>query len=72
MNPNAFAPSAISLAVVINVPATTLTKDAITRIKTIRVKMMKSFFAIFPMDWLMISPTVFPSLRIDAKRDPKS
>ena len=54
------------------VPATTLTKDAITRISTSSAKIVKSFWALFPMESRMISPTDFPLWRRDANREPKS
>ena len=55
-----------------NVPATTFTKDAMTRISTSKAKIMKSRFAVFPIVSLMISPRDFPSWRIDANSEPKS
>ena len=55
-----------------NVPATTFTNEAITRISTRRAKIIKSFFAFDPIESLMISPTDFPSWRIEAKSEPKS
>ena len=66
--PKVFAAS----AAVKKVPATTFTKDAITRINTRSAKIIKSFFALEPIESLMISPTDFPSWRIEAKREPKS
>ena len=55
-----------------NVPATTFTNEAITRIKTRSAKIMKSLFEVFPIEALMISPTDFPSFRAEAKSEPKS
>ena len=68
--PKAVLPA--SSATVRKVPATMLTKEAITRINTRSAKMMKSFFALDPMESSMISPTDLPSCLIDANKDPKS
>ena len=54
------------------VPATTFTKDAMTRISTSSAKMMNRRLARSPMEVRMISPTDLPSLRMDANREPKS
>ncbi len=69
-NPN--LPEAKSSAEVKKVEATTLTNEAITRIKTRRAKMMKSFFEALPIVDLMISPTDFPPFLTEAKSEPKS
>ena len=54
------------------VPATTLTNEATTKSKTKIANSVKSLPAIGPIDCLIISPTDFPLLRIDAKSEPKS
>ena len=59
--PNDVPAAASCSGVVKNVPATTFTNDAITRINTRSAKMMNNFFAVFPIDDLIISPTDLPS-----------
>ncbi len=68
--PKATWPAA--LAALAKVPATTLTNEAMTKIKTKSAKRMKSFFEVFPIEALMISPTDFPSFLAEAKRELKS
>ena len=54
------------------VPATTLTKEATTRISTSRAKIRKSLWALGPMESRMTSPMDLPSCRMEANREPKS
>ena len=53
----AVTPNPLSL---IKVPATTLTKEAITRMRTRSAKIVKSFCALRPMESRIISPTDLP------------